>query len=191
MSTLKSKRFFPTKRLVLDAVLIALYVVLGFWRIPIGNAFRISVAPFSVILCALIFGPIDGLIVGFLGEFLTQILGPYGLTQTTLLWCLGETVRGLTLGLCIWISKKWLTANATSMLKRLVALLILCVFSAVLASLCNTLALYVDSKLFGYYNHYMVFGVLVARILINGGMSVLLGYLSIPIIRALLKTKLI
>lgn len=191
MSTLKSKRFFPTKRLVLDAVLIALYVVLGFWRIPIGNAFRISVAPFSVILCALIFGPIDGLIVGFLGEFLTQILGPYGLTQTTLLWCLGETVRGLTLGFCIWVSKKWLAANATSMLKRLVVLLILCVFSAVLASLCNTLALYVDSKLFGYYNHYMVFGVLVARILINGGMSVLLGYLSIPIIRALQKTKLI
>ena len=47
------------RRLVLNAVLIALYYALGLWRIPIGNMWRVSVAPFAVILGALAFGPVD------------------------------------------------------------------------------------------------------------------------------------
>lgn len=189
--SIEKKKFFPAKRLVVDAVLIALYVVLGFWKIPIGNLFRISPASFAVILCAMIFGPVDGLIVGFMGEFLSQILGPYGLTQTTLLWCLGEGVRGLSLGLCVLPLKKRI-AGKPVLAPGIMAMLLVClVLTSVLASLCNTLALYVDSKLFGYYNFYMVFGVLLGRLAINGVMSVLLGYIALPIIRALQKTKLI
>ena len=33
-----------TKRLVLDAVLIALYVLLGYFKIPIGNILRVNMA---------------------------------------------------------------------------------------------------------------------------------------------------
>lgn len=191
MSTIQKKRPFPTKRLVLDAVMIALYVVLGFWKIPIGNLFRISVASFAVILGALIFGPIDGLIIGFLGEFLSQITGPYGLTQTTLLWCLGEGARGLVLGLlAVLLLKKAVSGNAPAV-KSLLLLFVCCVITGVVASLGNTLALYVDSKLFGYYTYHMVFGVLIARIAINSVAAVLLGYISIPIITALRKAKLI
>lgn len=191
MLTADNHRSFPVKRLVLDAVLIALYVVLGFWKIPIGNMFRISVAPFAVILCALIFGPVDGLIVGFLGEFLSQILGPYGLTQTTVLWCLGEAVRGLALGLCVLPLKKRLMAGNPLTPTALGMLMVCFVATSFLSSLGNTLALYVDSKLFGYYSYYMVFGVLVARLAINGVLSGALGYVSLPIIKALQKTKLI
>ena len=77
---------FPVRRLVLNAMLIALYVLLGFWKIPIGNMLRINLASFAVVVCAVAFSPIDGLIVGFMGEFLSQILGPYGMTPTTALW---------------------------------------------------------------------------------------------------------
>ena len=94
------RKHMTVKRLVINAVLISIYVVLRFFNISVGNSFRFTLAPFSVILCALLYGPVDGLIVGFLGEFLSQILGPYGLTPTTLLWCVGETVRGGVLGLC-------------------------------------------------------------------------------------------
>lgn len=192
MKTTGKKSLFPVKRLVLDAVLIALYIVLGFWRIPIGNMFRISVAPFVVILSALLFGPVDGLIVGFLGEFLTQILGPYGLTQTTLLWCLGETARGLTLGLFAWLMRKKLHISYDSpAIKHLIMLLTACVVTGILASFGNTLALYVDSKLFGYYSYYMVFGVLIMRIAIHSVVSALLGYICLPIIKALRKAKLV
>ena len=86
----KKKSLFTVKRLVLDALLIALYVVLGFWKIPIGNILRISLASFAVVVCAVAFSPLDGLVVGFMGEFLSQVLGPYGLTPTTALWALPE-----------------------------------------------------------------------------------------------------
>ena len=97
---MQNKRKMTTKRLAVNAVLIAIYVALRFFNIPFGDSFRFTLAPFPVILCALLYGPVDGLLVGLLGEFLSQVLGPYGLTPTTLLWCVGETVRGGALGLC-------------------------------------------------------------------------------------------
>jgi len=191
MSTNK-KKFFTVYRLVLNGTLIAIYVVLGYLRIQLGNSFRISVAPFAVILASLLFGGVDGLIVGFLGEFLTQFLGPYGLTQTTLLWCIGETVRGGTLGLCSSLFlKKWLKSPSRLNAKRTTVLLVCCSLTGILASLGQTLALYVDSTLLGYYNYTMVFGIMVWRIVIYIVISALLGSLCLPIIMALRKAKLV
>lgn len=186
------KKSFPVKRLVFNAVLVAIYVVLGYLRIPIGNAFRISVSPFAVIMAALIFGPADGLLVGFLGEFLTQILGPYGLTQTTLLWCIGETVRGGTLGLCSRLFlRNWLLGVSRPSRKQILILLASCSLTGILASLGQTLALYVDSTLLGYYTYAMVFGLMIWRIVIYIVVSALLGYLCLPIISAIKKAKLV
>ena len=193
MSTIqKNSGRFPVKRLVLNAVLIAIYVVLGYMRIPIGNTFRISVAPFAVILCALAFGPLDGLVVGFMGEFLAQVLGPYGLTQTTLLWCVGETVRGLLLGLCaVLFFRQWMRSLSAPTGKQTVFILVCCVITGMISSLGNTLALYVDSKMLGYYSYAMVFGALLVRLLLSTVTSALLGYISLGIITTLRKAKLI
>lgn len=190
MSTTKNP--FSVRRLVINAVLIALYVALGYLRIPIGNSFRITIAPFAVILCALAFGPADGLIVGLLGEFLTQVLGPYGLTPTTLLWCIGETARGLSLGLLAWaFLKKWLLSNTPMTALRVVIVLACCMVTGILSSLGTTFALYVDSKLLGYYTYAMVFGALAMRLVLSVITSGLLGYISIAIIAALRKSKLL
>ena len=180
------------RRLVLNAVLIALYYALGLWRIPIGNMWRVSVAPFAVILGALAFGPVDGLIVGLMGEFVTQILGPYGLTPTTLLWCLGEAVRGLTLGLFAWlVLKKWLVSEKKLSAAQMVMVLCACISTAILSSLCNTLALYVDSKMFGYYSYAMVFGALIVRLVLSVVISGVLGYVALPMLSALRRAKLL
>ena len=180
-----------TKRLAINAVLIAIYVTLRYFSIPFGDAFRFTLAPFAVILCALLYGPVDGLIVGLLGEFLSQVLGPYGLTPTTLLWCLGETLRGVTLGLCsLLYLKKWLFSGMPFTGRKPILLMLCCVLTGVLASLGQTFALYVDSTLMGYYNYAMVFGVMAWRILIYAVLSVVFGYLCVPIISALRKAKL-
>lgn len=189
---MKGKTKMATRRLALNAVLIAIYVVLRFINIPVGNSFRFTLAPFAVVLCALLFGPVDGMIVGLLGEFLSQILGPYGLTPTTLLWCVGESVRGVTLGLCaMLILRKWLLSALRLNGKQTAALLVCCVLTGVLAALGQTLALYVDSNMFGYYRYEIVFGVMVWRILIYALFSAVFGYVSLPIITALRKTKLV
>ena len=41
LSERQAKSRFTVRRIALDAVLIALYVILGFWKIPIGNLLRI------------------------------------------------------------------------------------------------------------------------------------------------------
>ena len=186
------RKYMAAKRLAINAVLIAIYVVLRFFSIPVGDYFRITLAAFSVILCALIYGPVDGLIVGFLGEFLSQILGPYGLTPTTLIWCVGETVRGGMLGLCsLLFLRKGLLRAGKVQAKYTVLTLLCCVVTSVLAALGQTLALYVDSKMFGYYTYVMVFGVMIWRILIYALLAGAFGYVSIPIISALKKARLI
>jgi ECF transporter S component (folate family) len=177
---------------VLDAVLIALYVVLGFAKIPIGNILRINLASFAVVVCAVAFSPVDGLIVGFLGEFLSQILGPYGLTPTTALWAMPEAVRGLLLGLTmLFFVKKQMTPAVLLKSKSITWYLIANVFAGVVASLLNTFALYVDSKMFGYYTYYMVFGILLIRLVLAVLMSGAFGYITLYIVSALKRNKII
>lgn len=186
------KSTMAVKRLVLNAVLIALYVLLGFAKIPIGNMLRINLASFAVVVCAVAFSPVDGLIVGFMGEFLSQILGPYGMTPTTALWALPEAVRGLLLGLCmVGFAKKQLDASRLLKTKAITWYLLACVVSGVIASLLNTFALYVDSKMFGYYNHYMVFGILLVRLVLAVLMSGGFGYVTLFIVSALKRNKMI
>jgi hypothetical protein len=63
--------------------------------------------------------------------------------------------------------------------------------TGVLAALGQTLALYVDSHMFGYYRYEIVFGVLIWRVLVYILLSAAFGYLSMPIISALQKAKLV
>ena len=186
------KSAFPARRLALDAMLIALYVLLGFAKIPIGNILRINLASFAVVVCAVAFSPIDGLVVGLMGEFLSQVLGPYGMTPTTALWALPEAARGLSLGLIVMFGfkKQFLTGKfpqATTTAMFVVA----CVVTGILASLLNTFALYVDSKIFGYYSYYMVFGILLTRLSMAVVMSGAFGYVSLHIVTALRRNKII
>ena len=188
----KKKLRFAVKRLVLDAFLIALYVVLGFWKIPIGNILRINMASFAVVICAVVFSPIDGLIVGFMGEFLSQVLSPYGLTPTTALWAMPEAARGLLLGLIMFIFvKKQLTPAILLKSKAMIWYLAANIFTGIVASLLNTFALYVDSKMFGYYTYYMVFGILLVRLVLAVAMSGGFGYLALHIAAALKRNKTI
>lgn len=190
MQTRKSA--MTAKRLVLNAVLIALYVLLGYLKIPIGNILRINLASFAVVVCAVALSPIDGLIVGFLGEFLSQVLGPYGMTPTTALWALPEAARGLLLGLFVLIFvKKQLNESAALKSKALFWYLAACVITGVIASLLNTFALYVDSKMFGYYSYYMVFGILAVRLSLAVVMSGAFGYVALQIVSALKRNKII
>ena len=183
---------FSAKRLVLNAVLVGLYVVLSFWKIPIGNLLRVNFASFAVVLCAVAFSPVDALLVGFLGEFLGQILGPYGLTPTTLLWTLPEAVRGLLLGCSmLLLAKKNLTPGVLYKSKSIAVFLAVCIVVGIVAALLNTFALYVDSKMFGYYNEYMVFGILFVRLGLACVMSALFGYISLPVVSALERNRFI
>lgn len=185
------KTHFPVKRIALDAVMVALYIGLSFLSIPLGGL-KITFEALPVIICAVAFGPVDAAIVGFLSEFLNQML-TYGFTPTTLLWVLPAVVRGLFIGLCVLAMKKHLKQDVFTLLKskRSVWLLVICAVSGVLVSCINTFTLYVDSKMYGYYSYAMVFGVFWIRIISGIISSIAMGLLTSPVVLALQKAKLV
>ena len=185
------KTHFPVKRIALNAVMVALYIGLSFLSIPLGGL-KITFEALPVVICAVAFGPVDAAIVGFLSEFLNQML-TYGFTPTTLLWVLPAVVRGLFLGLCMLGIKKRQGADLSAWLKSKCAvwLLVLCAISGILVSCINTFTLYVDSKMYGYYSYAMVFGVFWVRIFSGILSSIAMGLLTTPIVLALKKAKLV
>jgi len=187
----QKKSIITTKKLVSCALLVALYVVLGYFKIPIGNILRLNVASFAVMVGAIAFGPIEGLAIGFLGEFLSQVLGPYGLTPTTVLWALPEGVRGLLLGCYMLLIMRKAPTKQLHCTEKIIPFLIVCILVGIVASMLNTAALYVDSKMYDYYTPYMVFGVLGVRLVIACVTSGLFGYIALLIISALKRNKLL
>ena len=81
-----------TRKMVTIAMLTAVYVVLSLvgtlnlWWI------RISVDSLPIILGALLYGPVGGLLVGLLGSLMNQLI-TYGLTATTVLWVIPAAAR--------------------------------------------------------------------------------------------------
>lgn len=143
-----------TRRLAFDAMLAAMCAVLGALSIDLGNL-KITFEGFPVLLGALLFGPLDGLAIGGIGTLVYQLLR-YGVSVTTPLWILPYMLAGLLVGL-IAKGEKELS------LKRLA----LAVFSSsLLIFLLNTLVLYLDSRIYGYYSPVYIFGSFLPRLVI-------------------------
>src|SRR5699024_9273362 len=68
-------RFLSAHRMAMDAVFIALHVVLSLFSIYIlGDQIKLSFASFPLLVASLLFGMTDGLLVAGIGEFLYQML---------------------------------------------------------------------------------------------------------------------
>ena len=183
------KNGFTARRLAMDAVLVALYFALSMIAIPMGGL-KLTFEHLPVILCALLFGPVDALLVGGLGELINQML-TYGFTPTTILWMSPAMFRGLSMGLCAVFAAKRMGMDALLEKKAPVAFFVACVISGLICSMLNTLTLYVDSKMFGYYNYAMVFGVFWIRMAASAVSSVLMAMAAKPVAVALRKAKFI
>lgn len=143
-----------TKRIACDAMLCAMYVALSFVSINLPNM-KLSVDSLPILVAAALLGPIDGLVVGLLGSFLNQML-TYGFTVTTLLWILPAGVRGLLVGLYAKKRNFDMTLEQTALIT---------ILSALVVTALNTLVMFIDSKIFGYYSWAYVFGAVVPRII--------------------------
>ena len=128
-----------TKRLVTVAVLIALYTVLSLFSANLG-LIKLTFESFPVLVASLMFGWVDGLLVGAVGGLLNQML-TYGFTVTTLMWILPNAVRGLLVGLYAKKHGLDLTMKPTAGIVLATSLLV---------TALNTVALYIDSQIFHY-----------------------------------------
>ncbi len=186
------------RRTAMDAVMVALYILISTLFVINAGALKITIEGLPIIIIAMIFGPLHAALVGFLGEFLNQLL-TFGLTPTTLLWVAPSVVRGLVVGFGmiplrrLWNRKPHPACEITP-LRRSVMLagyFGLNLLSAVLVSLTNTFTWYVDSKLFGYYEYHTVFGMLGFRIGTGLICTAIMALLAIPVVLALKRAKLV
>ncbi len=170
---------FSPKRLAINGVLTALFFALSLFSIEIGGV-KITFDSLAVVIAALLFGPVDAFLVGFLGATLEQLLH-FGLSATTILWILPPACRGLAIGLGL----KYLPSS-----KRLWVYYLICALAAVLTSCLNTLVYYVDAKLLGYYSYALIFGVFFVRLGTGVASGLVTATAALPVIRALKKANI-
>lgn len=173
-----------TKRLVMNAMMVAIYVVLSMLGIPFaGN--KITFEHFPVIVSATLFGPIDGMLVGGVGELMNQMM-TYGFTPTTVLWILPIVVRGLMIGLFAKCMPNYMKPSMSWRTTIPKVFFLVCIVTGPIASLLNTFAFYVDSKMLNYYSYALVFGSLLVRLILSVITSVImatLAYILLPILQ--------
>ena len=138
--TNSSRRGISTRRLTMNAVFIALHVVLDFASIYIGNEIKLSFASFPLLCASMLFGTVDGIYVAGIGEFIYQLL-MYGLGPTTLLWMLPPMLHALIAGL---LARRF----GREMGVKQVGITVL--ISGLIAALLTTLVIYIDAQVWGY-----------------------------------------
>lgn len=164
-----------TKRLAVDALCAAMYVVLSSFVSLNLAGIKISPDALPILLAAILYGPADGLIVGLLGAFIGQLTGPYGLSVTTPLWILPAALRGLLVGLA---------ARSRRFSLKPLRLGALLVVTALVVTAVNTGVMWVDCLVFQYsfvtYSPYIL-----ARVVAAVATSVIFTFLLPPLLKAL------
>ena len=130
-------------RITLCAISAALFVVLDTLSIKVGNDYKITMSGLPIIIVAIMFGPIDGMLVGFIGAFLGQLLS-YGFTPTTLLWIIPAVVRGALVGLA---------AKKFQLIDKKILMVIVIVISSLVVTVLNTGVIVIDSLIYEYFSY--------------------------------------
>jgi len=153
-----------TRKLVVIAMMVAVYVVLNTVGTIRLGWINISVSALPIIVGALLYGPGGGLMVGLVGAFLGQLM-TYGVTATTVLWIIPPAVRGLLIGL---YAKRCGYALSR---RQLVGVLIV---TSLVVTLLNTGAI--------YYTYAYVFGKVGIRIVSGAVTAVAMAFVTPPVL---------
>lgn len=165
-----------TRQLAFDAILAAMVAVLGFIALDFISI-KVTFESVPIFIGALMFGPMDGLAVGFVGTLIYQLLR-YGVSVTTALWILPYALCGLLAGL--FAKKKKFCFGIKDMLIVVIAL-------ELLITVMNTFVMYVDSKIYGYWFKGFIAGSLALRLLICVVKAVAYSFVMEPLLKAIRK----
>ena len=136
---MKLKNQSAVFKMTLLGLSLALYIALSFASINL-QFIKISMTGLPVIFIAVVYGPLEGALIGGIGEFIYQ-LSSYGLTPTTVLWILPAVVRGLIVG--FMFKQK----DVKKHLKLWIFTVILCCLAV---TAINTFVIWLDAKIFEY-----------------------------------------
>ena len=166
-----------TRQLTIDAMLCAVCAVLGYVALDLGNI-KVTFESLPILLGGMLFGPVDGMLIGGIGTLIYQLLR-YGVSATTLLWIVPYIVCGLIVG-------AWSRARGFRLERTQAVLLVIAAELAVTG--LNTIPIYVDSKIYGYYFPGIVLGALAWRLVICVVKAVAFGLILPGVAEAVRRT---
>ena len=159
------------RRVVIDAVFIALFVLFSAVLTVKTPFAEISLASLPILLCAYLFGPADALIVAALGSFMEQVFSLYGLSVTTPLWMTPVILQAAVASLGFWVvrrvGKPWIV-------------IVVLVIAELVLTFANTAALYLDGYIFSYA--VKALHLLLPTRLLNGGVRLALSCVLFPLL---------
>lgn len=164
-----------TYQLTIDALLAAMCAVLGGLLMIDLQVVKITLESYPVFLAAMMYGPLDGALVGGIGTLIYQLLA-YGVTPTTPLWILPYVIAGAVTG---WYAQKHSFNNTPKQIRVSIILMELLIL------VLNTGVIFVDAKLYGYYSFTYVFGAVGTRALIAVIKSVIFGIFTPNLLKKL------
>ena len=159
---------------------IALHVILElFCTIRIGNDLKITLAALPFLILGFLCGPLEGLISGILGTFLSQLL-TFGITVTTVFWVAPYAVQGLLAGILF----KYIFRKKTGLVPIGIS-----VFGSGFAAVILTwFASYLDGVvIFKYMIIEALIALIPVRLLVWACVSAVYTAVSLPLVKALIK----
>ncbi len=130
-----------TMRLCVIGMLAAMHFILSRYLSIELPAIKITFDALPILIGAMLYGPVDGLCIGLIGSFLSQLLSQYGLSITTPLWMLPAILRGLLVGLYA----KSRDFSLTQLQCTLVTII-----SSLIVTAVNTFVIWIDGVIFSY-----------------------------------------
>ena len=181
-----NKKRFNIYTICMIALLTAMVVLLKRTLAIETPYIKINFAPLPIMLAAMLFGPVEGMVVGLLGEFIAQITGPYGLAPTTVLYVAPAAIRGVVVGLGAVGCRR----TGRRMESRPVTCYAVCIAGAVLTTLGNTVSIWLESVM--YHTEFMVhIPFLPGRFATGIATAVIMTTVCIPLVHALRRSGVV
>ena len=167
------------------ALLAAMYFLLNMLEIRTPGNLHITFDRLPVVVSALAFGPMEAVLVAMFGELLNQIISPYGITATTLLWVIPPMIQAGILG----VVAVRMQASGKRLESRPVVCYAVSIAAAVVTTAANTAVIWLDSVIYGYYTFALVFGSAAIRFVTGVIAAVLVATVAMPLIAILRRQK--
>ncbi len=189
-----------TRVIVTDAMLMAMQTVLSIFSITLPFI-KFSLATLPVVIAGLMFGPVHGFIVGFIGHFIYQMI-TYGFSLFSVLYALAYGVIGLIAGLLGSATHLMdglrgddeqrfirfsIFGKEMKVSKAMLKVALISIVCTTALTLLNTGVIYAQSKAEGWYTVAGVFGSLGTKLLKNLFLAAAYMLLLPPILREAVK----
>lgn len=180
-------RKWTSLRLAFDAVLIAVCAALGYFAVDFKVA-QLTFENLPIIIGAMMFGPLDGLLIGLVGSFLSQLLR-WGLDATTVLWILPYAISGLFVGFLRKMGQ-FRERDRSSIGKKATGMVVLMILNCVLVTAMNTVVTVICYKYVYYMPAEAVYVALPGKLLWAVVRAIIFAVLTPLVIEGLRKAKL-